>query len=57
MKLDISAIAKKSAKNAKKEILKRGYPVVFSRNKKIYYEFPNGEIKLKIAEDYKRFGS
>ena len=53
MKLDISAIAKKSARNAKKEILKRGYPVVFSRNKKIYYEFPNGEIKTELGNEYK----
>ena len=34
MKLDISAIAKKGVRNAKKEILKRDYPIVFSRNKK-----------------------
>ena len=47
MRLEISAIAKKGARKAKKEILKRGYPIVFARNNKIYYELPNGEITLK----------
>jgi hypothetical protein len=53
MRLELSAIAKKGAREAKKTILKRGYPVVFARNNKIYYELPNGEITNKIPKEYK----
>ena len=53
MRLEISAIAKKGAREAKKIILKRGYPIVFARNNKIYYELPNGEISSKIPKEYK----
>jgi len=53
MRLEISAIAKKGAREAKKIIFKRGYPIVFARNNKIYYELPNGEISSKIPKEYK----
>ncbi|MBC8111840.1 MAG: hypothetical protein H7Y04_12335 [Verrucomicrobia bacterium] len=34
----------KAVKEAQDEIRKRGLPIVFSKNGKIYYELPNGEI-------------
>ena len=42
-----------AVRNAQKENLKMGIPNVYSRNSKLYYELPSGEITSETPDIYK----
>jgi hypothetical protein len=42
-----------AVRNAQKENLKMGIPNVYSRNGKLYYELPSGEITSETPDIYK----
>jgi len=54
MKIDLVnlKIGNRAVKQAQKEAKIKNIPNVFSRNNKIYFELPNGEITTKIPEIY-----
>ncbi|MEK8016855.1 MAG: hypothetical protein VSS75_008300 [Candidatus Parabeggiatoa sp.] len=41
-----------AVKKAQEKSLKKGIPNVYSKNGRIYYELPNGEITSKIPQLY-----
>jgi hypothetical protein len=48
--------AKEAAREAQEESRRMGVPNVYSINGKLYYEMPNGEIKLAQDENGKLIG-
>lgn len=48
----IIKIGNKAVKEAQKQNLKKGFANVYSKNKKIYFQLPNGSITDKIPKEY-----
>lgn len=41
---DFTRIGNNAVRNARENLHKKGLPIVFSRNGKVFYELPDGEI-------------
>jgi len=50
--LEILKVASKSVKEAQKDSLKKGIANVYSKNKKIYFQLPDGTITEQIPKYY-----
>ena len=50
----IIKIGKKAVKEAQRESLKKGIANVYSKNKKLYFQLPDGTITEKIPKEYKK---
>ncbi len=48
----ILKIASKAIKKAQKESLKKGIPNVYSKNKRLYFQMPDGSITEEIPKQY-----
>ena len=48
----ILRIGKKSVKEAQRESLKKGIANVYSKNKKLYFQLPDGTITQQIPKEY-----
>ena len=48
----ILKIASKAVKKAQKESLERGIANVYSKNKKLYFQMPDGTITQTIPKQY-----
>jgi len=48
----ILKIASKSVKEAQQESLKKGIANVYSNNKSIYFQLPDGTITQKVPKEY-----
>lgn len=49
----ILQIASKAVKEAQKQSLKNGVANVYSKNKKLYFQLPDGTITQEVPEQYK----
>jgi hypothetical protein len=47
MLIKITRIGNRAVKKAQEENRRRGLPSVYSKNKKIYYELPDGTMTMK----------
>ena len=45
--IKISKIGNRAVKKAQEENRRKGLPSVYSKNKKLYYELPDGTITMK----------
>lgn len=52
----IIKIGNKSVKEAQKENLKKGIANVYSKNKKLYFQLPDGTITQQVPKEYKTKG-
>ena len=52
----IIKIGNKSVKDAQKENLKKGIANVYSKNKKLYFQLPDGTITQQVPKEYKTQG-
>ena len=48
----ILKIGNKAVKDAQKESLKKGIANVYSKNKQLFFQLPNGEITQEIPKEY-----
>ncbi len=48
----IVKIGNKAVKEAQEQNLKKGFANVYSKNKKMYFQLPSGEITDKIPKEY-----
>ncbi len=48
----ILKIGNKAVKDAQKESLEKGIANVYSKNKQLFFQLPNGEITQKIPKEY-----
>jgi len=54
LELMILKVGKKSVKEAQKNSLKKGIANVYSKNKQLYFQLPNGTITQNIPQEYQR---
>ena len=52
LEIKILKIASKAVKDAQKDSLKRGIANVYSKNKKLYFQLPDGTIIEDIPKQY-----
>jgi len=50
----ILKIGKKSVKEAQRKSLKNGVANVYSKNKKLYFQLPDGTITEEIPKEYQQ---
>ena len=48
----ILKIGNKAVKDAQKESLEKGIANVYSKNKQLFFQLPNGEITQEIPKEY-----
>ncbi len=48
----ILKIGNKAVKDAQKESLKKGIANVYSKNRQLFFQLPNGEITQEIPKEY-----
>ena len=51
-KILILKIGNKAVKDAQKESLKKGIANVYSKNRQLFFQLPNGEITQKMPKEY-----
>lgn len=49
----ILKVGKKSVKDAQKESLKKGIANVYSKNKQLYFQLPDGTITQSVPKEYR----
>ncbi len=52
LEIKILKIASKAVKDAQKDSLKRGIANVYSKNKKLYFQLPDGTITQEKPKQY-----
>ncbi|WP_417332767.1 hypothetical protein [Halarcobacter sp.] len=52
LEIKILKIASKAVKDAQKDSLKRGIANVYSKNKKLYFQLPDGTITQEKPQQY-----
>ena len=52
LEIKILKIASKAVKDAQKDSLRRGIANVYSKNKKLYFQLPDGTITQEIPNQY-----
>ncbi|RBQ31141.1 hypothetical protein CRU92_08190 [Arcobacter sp. FW59] len=52
LEIKILKIASKAIKDAQKDSLKKGIANVYSKNKKLYFQLPDGTITQKTPKQY-----
>lgn len=52
LEIKILRIASKAVKDAQKDSLKRGIANVYSKNKKLYFQLPDGTITQEKPKQY-----
>ena len=52
LEIKILKIASKAVKDAQKDSLKRGIANVYSKNKKLYFQLPDGTITQEKTNQY-----
>ncbi len=54
LEIMIIKIGKKAVKEAQRESLKKGVANVYSKNKKLYFQLPDGTITEQIPQEYSK---
>lgn len=54
LEIMIIKVGKKAVKEAQRESLKKGVANVYSKNKKLYFQLPDGTITEQIPQEYQR---
>ena len=49
----ILKVGKKSVRDAQKESLKKGIANVYSKNKQLYFQLPDGTITQSVPKEYR----
>lgn len=49
----ILKVGKKSVKDAQKESLQKGIANVYSKNKRLYFQLPDGTITEQVPQEYR----
>jgi hypothetical protein len=52
--LDSMKIGNKAVKEAQKDSLKKGIANVYSKNKRLYFQLPDGTITEEIPKEYRK---
>ncbi len=52
--LTIMKIGNQAVKKAQKDSLKKGIPNVYSKNKRLYFQLPDGTITEEIPKEYRK---
>jgi hypothetical protein len=52
--LTIMKIGNKAVKEAQKDSLKKGIANVYSKNKRLYFQLPDGTITEEIPKEYRK---
>jgi hypothetical protein len=52
--LTIMQIGNKAVKEAQKDSLKKGIANVYSKNKRLYFQLPDGTITEEIPKEYRK---
>lgn len=52
LEMIIIKIGKKAVKDAQKESLKKGVANVYSKNKQLFFQLPDGTITQQIPKEY-----
>jgi len=50
----IIKVGKKAVKDAQKESFKKGIANVYSKNKQLFFQLPNGTITQNIPKEYQK---
>jgi len=54
LEMMIIKIGKKAVKEAQRESLKKGVANVYSKNKQLFFQLPDGTITQNIPKEYKK---
>ena len=54
LEIMIIKVGKKAVKEAQKESFKKGIANVYSKNKKLYFQLPDGTITQQIPKEYSK---
>jgi len=54
LEIMIIKVGKKAVKKAQKDSLKRGIANVYSKNKQLFFQLPDGTITQNIPKEYQR---
>jgi len=54
LEMMIIKVGKKAVKDAQKESFKKGIANVYSKNRQLYFQLPDGTITQKVPKEYQK---